>query len=317
VNPALFTKPLRSPLLFHGGSLFLKAENLQPGGSYKVRGVHHFFRGATREELAGGLSTVSAGNLGRSLAEACRAAGVPCTIYVPNSAPAVKKEKIRALGALLRELSFDEVFALVKNPPAEPGFLHPLLTPGLPEGYGEIANEILEDLPETRALLVPFGLGGLALGLTRALKKRGSKLRVIAAELETCAPYAAALAAGNVVKVENTASFVDAIGTPEVMPYVFAEARHAIKESIVVSLTETRAALRELLLLHGIRVEGAAAVALAAAKRFALENPGVKTVALLTGSNIDPEVFAREVDQRAARLASSISATSLRLSSSS
>lgn len=330
---SLHTRPFRTPLLFHGGCLHLKAENLQRGGSYKIRGVHRFLEARQAQGSAtvaagsfaavnsGGFATVSAGNLGRALAEACKALQLPCTVYVPQEAPAVKKDRIRRLGATLVEKPFAEIFSMVENPPAEESFLHPLLTPALIEGYGTIADELLEDLPDANALLVPFGLGGLALGLTRRLRALGSKVKVLAAELDLCAPYSAALEAGRPVRVPRIPSFVDAIGTPFVLPYVFAEARNEIPRSVTVSLGETRAALREALLLHGMRLEGAAAVALAAAKKYAGENPGARTIALLSGGNIDPEVFLAEAEagglQRAERFASSISLTSSRLSSSS
>lgn len=289
------TRPLRTPLLFHKGGLYLKAENLQRGGSYKARGVHEFLtlEGASHPH---GLSTVSAGNLGLAFAEACALLGIPCRVHVPDSAPEAKKEKIRARGATLEERPFAEIFRLVLEPPRERGFLHPLLTPSLLEGYGRIAAEVLEDLPDCGAILVPFGLGGLALALARALRARGAKARVVAAELDTCAPYSAAINAGRPVTVEKRPTFVDAIGTPTVLPYVFEEARELVRESVAVSLEHTRAALRELLLLHGMRVEGAAAVALAAAKRFQAENPGVRTVALLSGGNIDESVFLKELE---------------------
>lgn len=299
--PRSLPPPLRTPLLAHPGGLFLKAENLQRGGSYKARGVHEFlsseaasFGQGASTVYSGGLSTVSAGNLGRAFAEACARLALPCRVYVPDSAPEAKKEKIRAHGAALVEKPFAEIFRLVQEPPRERGFLHPLLTPALLNGYGRIAREVLEDLPACGVILVPFGLGGLALAVARELKERGSRARVIAAELDACAPYSAALAAGRPVTVEKTPTFVDAIGTPTVLPYVFEEARALFPESIAVSLAETRAALRELLLFHGLRVEGAAAVALAAAKRFRAANPRLPAVALLSGGNIDERVFLEE-----------------------
>ncbi len=292
------------PLLPHSYNLSLKAECLQPCGSYKIRGARRYLEQLTAEgkleTLRQGVSTASAGNLGQALAAAAASLNIPCTVFVPSTTPLNKKEKILSLGAQLVELSFPELFALVRDPPSAPGFVHPLLTPGLLEGYGEIAAEIILDAPRTDIIVVPFGLGGLALGIARRLKKIRPAAKVIAAELELCAPFKAALANGSPVRVEKINSFVDAIGTEEVLPYVFREASHLLAGSLTVSLAETREALRILHEKHGLRVEGAAAVAFAAALRFSRSCGNKRVCTVLSGGNIDPEVHAREI--RAARL---------------
>jgi|GEM_PF-7118406 len=294
-----------TPLLLHTDGLRLKAECLQPGGSYKIRGVRRFFERKITcpgglELLRGGVSTVSAGNLGRSLAAEAQSLGIPCTIFVPDSAPFNKKQKILSYGAVLEERPFAEIFRMVHLAPLEPNFLHPLRTPELLEGYGEIAHEVLAEHPETEVIVAPFGLGGLALGIARALQEKNSSATVVAAELDLCAPLGAALSAGGPVKIERISSFVDAIGTAEVLPNVFEEAKDLLAGSISVSIGETRQALLELQLRQNLRVEGASAVALAAGKKLARLSPGSKIVVILSGANIDLEVFERET--HAARL---------------
>lgn len=291
-------KPSQTPLLIHSPNLRLKAECLQPSGSYKIRGVRRFFAQKIATgglpSLKKGVSTVSAGNLGRALALEAQELGIPCTIYVPDSTPLNKKQKILSYGAELIELPFAEIFRLVQNPPENPNFLHPLLTPELPEGYGEIAHEILQTQPDTDLIVAPFGLGGLALGIARALQSRNARAKVVAAELEHCAPLSAALSAGRPVKVEKRSSFVDAIGTPEVLPYVFDEAKNLFAGPVCVSLYDTRIALLSLHQQQNLRVEGASAVALAAGEKISRQCPGLRIVAVLSGANIDLDIFERE-----------------------
>jgi threonine dehydratase len=293
-----FSEELSTPLLRSRGGLRLKAECLQPGGSYKVRGVRRFFSAASRKgELSRlhNVSTVSAGNLGRALAEEAARRSIPCEIIVPDTTPLNKKEKILSLGATLTLRPFAEIFSLVENPPPRENFLHPLLTPELLAGYGTIAEEILRASPDTELIVVPFGLGGLALGIARALEQLKPSARVVAAELDLCAPFRAALNAGTPVKIEQKSrSFVDAIGTPFVLPYVFAEARVLLAGSVTVTIEETRRALLQLYLDHALKVEGAAAVAFAAGEKLADLCPGAKIAVVLSGANIDADVFTRE-----------------------
>lgn len=275
-----------TPLLQIRDNLFVKCEQLQRSGSYKDRGVAELFRDGPR---AASYATVSAGNLGRSLALACREHGLPCQVYLPANAPAVKKAALRDLGATLVELPFPEIFRLVETPPATHEgecFVHPFRTEALLRGYGNLGREILEQLPHATAIVLPFGLGGLFLGVQSHLPR---PLELIAAEPETAAPLSASLAAGRPTTIERIASFIDAAGTPAVFPHIFERVRPTGTE--VIPLEETRAALVELYYRHGLRVEGAAALAFAAAQRLARTNPEKKFVAVLTGGNLDPAIL--------------------------
>jgi len=149
---------VRTPLLAYAaadrayeGRLFLKPEHLQPFGSYKIRGVASAVAAAPEALIREGLSAASAGNMGQAVAFAARASGAPCTIFVPDAAPEVKKDAIRRLGARLEVRPFSEIWAAVSGSGdlGAPGlFIHPTRTESLRLGYGAIGLEILEDLPE-------------------------------------------------------------------------------------------------------------------------------------------------------------------------
>lgn len=280
---------VRTPLLrFQQTRIFLKPESLQPFASYKLRGVAQAVMSAPEELRANGLCTASAGNMAQAVAFMARELKLPCRIIVPDSAPEVKKAAIRNLGAELDEKPFHEVWELVRNPPRSTNelFIHPVFTPGLLEGYGRMAQELLEDRPSLHAVVVPFGVGGLTLGLGRALKKLKPEIRIYTCEPETASPLAVSLKRGRASQVERQPSFIDAIGTPEVLPEVFAEAKDLVHESRIVRLDETRAALRELAERAKLVCEGAAAASFVAARQLASENPTFEIAAILSGGNL-------------------------------
>lgn len=286
--------PLRTPLLMLDERISLKAENLQPFGSYKIRGVSRAIRQADPETLRLGLSAASAGNMAQPVAAFARTLKLSCRIYLPDTAPPVKKGAIRRLGAQLVELPFREVWSLVQEgrPSQDLGlFFHPTRTPGLTEGYGEIVDEILVDLPETDAIVVPFGVGGLSLGVVRRLRELGSRAAVYTCEPETAAPMFASMRTRKPLKVDRRSSFVDAIGTPEVLPEVFELLVPMLAGSLAVSLEEIRKAMGTLLFEKKLVCEGAGAAALAGALKLAETSEHKKIVALLTGGNVTPTVL--------------------------
>jgi len=216
---------------------------------------------------------------------------VPCTVYVPDGAPGAKKEKIAGLGAELVELPFAEIWNLLLEPPAHCGFVHPTRRPELRRGYGDIGRELADDVPGLSAVVVPFGLGGLAMGVAHALREQG--IPVYAAELADQAPLAAAFAGHAIARpLPHGASFVDAIGTPRLLPGMLEEARAFLAGTIPVTLAEARASLAILSREHGETVEGAAAVAFAAAGKLRREIRTGEIAAVLSGGNIAPAVHA-------------------------
>lgn len=264
---------MNSPLIVDPDGPACKAECLLPTGSYKIRGVRAFFEGRQPAELR----VLSAGNLALAAAHECRLRSVACRTLVPQGVSPLKKSKLELLGAEVEELPYDHIWRLVQEPPQDESFLHPF-HPDLLRGYAGIA----EELPDA-ALVVPFGLGGLAMALAR------SQLRIVLCEIEGHAPFERALQAGRPVEGPRLQSFIEALGTPCVLPEVFNRLKDRVEGSIVVSQGETEEALRYLHQRHQLRVEGAAAAALAAARK----RPG--SVALLTGGNISQEAFDRIV----------------------
>ncbi len=275
--------------------LFLKPENLQPFGSYKIRGVLEAIRRAPREVVQRGLATASAGNMAQAVAFAARELNVPCTVYIPETAPDIKKVAIRKLGASVVELPFAAVWKMVREYPESFAglFIHPVLTPGLQEGYSTIASEILADRPSLDAVIIPFGVGGLTLGVGRALKRINPQLAIYACEPETAAPLFASFREGRAVAIERRPSFVDAIGTSEVLPYVFSEAQKIVTESLVVTLAQVEKAIAQILVSSKLVCEGAAAASVAAAQQLLRRHPKMEIACLLTGGNLPPETLSK------------------------
>jgi threonine dehydratase len=171
-------------------------------------------------------------------------------------------------------------------------FLHPL-NPNLVSGYGNISREIHEQLPNCDGLVIPYGLGGLALGVIRSLNAQGSRIPVFICEITDHAPLSRALASGKSISGPKLHSFIEAMGTPEVIPDVFAEIACHVEDVITVTESEVKEGIRLLFARQGIRAEGAAGATMAAAlklKRMGKQNP----VAVLTGGNISDDVF-REI----------------------
>ena len=275
------------------GELFLKLENLQPVRSFKVRGAANALAMIDAGALQAGVYTSSAGNMAQGLAWNARRLGVRCTAIVPDGAPRVKLEAIERLGAETISLPYDEwwnVMATHRYAPLEPAhFIHPSSDVDVMAGNGTIGLEILEDLPEVNSVLVPFGGGGLSCGIATAVRTLRPEVRVYGCEVDTAAPLAAALTAGGPVPCPRTATFVDGIGGPSMLPEMWPPASRLLAGSLVVSLPEVAAAIRHLVQHAAIVAEGAGAAPVAAALK-GLAGPG-RYVAVVSGGNIDPEVL--------------------------
>lgn len=286
---------LRTPLIPYAGDsqIYLKPENLQIFGSYKIRGIATAIRAADPLKLKKGLVTISAGNMAQTVAFAARELKIPCKIFIPNTAPEIKKEAIRKLGAEIIELAFEEIWKMVKsdNLDAHDGVLiHPVFTKGILEGYGSIAKEIIEDLPEVDAIVIPFGVGGLASGMAKTIKLLRPDISIYTCEPTTASPLQASLKVGGSVKVERHSSFIDAIGTPEVLTQVYDNLKNVVRESVTVTPDEAMRSLRNLLMKNKLLCEGAAAVSMAAALKISERGEHRKIACVLSGGNISLEV---------------------------
>ncbi len=274
--------------------IWLKLENLQPIGSFKLRGAGNAMRLAPREALAKGVYTASAGNMAQGVAWNARRLEIPCTVVVPDSAPQTKLAAIERLGAKAVKLPYARWWQVLEDhgyPGIEGLFVHPVSDSSVMAGNGTIALEILEDLPDVDAVIVPFGGGGLSCGIAAALRALRREAKVFAAEVETAAPFAASLAAGKPVAVEHTPSFVDGIGGKSMLPEMWPLASALLAGSLVMSIPEVAAAVRLLAERNHVIAEGAGATSVAAA--IAGKAGGGKVVAIVSGGNIDPARLAK------------------------
>ncbi|MDX6508219.1 MAG: threonine dehydratase [Gaiellaceae bacterium] len=281
---------VRTPLVELDG-VHLKLENLQPIGSFKLRGALNAIALAPREELAEGVVTASAGNMGQGVAWAARELGVACTVVVPEHAPETKLAAIERLGGQIVKVSHERWWQALQDaayPELGGFFVHPVQDEAVMAGNGTIGLELLEDQPELDAVLVPFGGGGLSVGIASAVKALRPEARVYAVEPETGAPLTAAFAAGEPTPIEFHASFVDGAGGPSLLPKMWPLLQEALDGAFAVSLDETAAAVRRLAERSRVVAEGAGALALAASARV----EGGTVCCIVSGGNIDASKLA-------------------------
>src|SRR5438309_2507454 len=224
---------------------------------------------ASPSELERGVWTASAGNMAQGVAWNARRLGIPCTVVVPEGAPATKLAAIERLGARIVAVPHDEwfeTFRTRRRDGLEGLFVHAFSDDAVMAGNGTIGLELLEDLPDVDAVVVPFGGGGLAAGIASAIRALRPRTKVFAAEVATAAPLSASLAKGEATSIEHVRSFVDGIGGPRVFPGMFARARELLDGALVSSLGEVASALRTLVERNHVVAEGAGAASVAAAR---------------------------------------------------
>lgn len=289
---------LRTPLVRLGlpdasPQILLKLENLQPIGSFKLRGATNAMAIAGREALADGVYTASAGNMAQGVAWGARQLGVRCRVIVPERAPDTKVAAIERLGGEVIRVPFEAWWQTMldhRYPGVEGLFIHPFADPAVMAGNGTIGLEILEDAPQVEAILVPFGGGGLSCGIASAVRAIRPDVRVYAAEVETAAPFAASLAAGKATDVSPSPSFVDGIGGKGVFDEIWPLAHELLAGSLVVSLAAVAAAVRLLAERNRVIAEGAGATAVAAALSGSIDAKSI--VCVVSGGNIDSDILA-------------------------
>lgn len=276
------------------GEIYLKLENLQPIGSFKLRGAGNAMRLVGREKLSKGVYTASAGNMGQGVAWNARELGVPGEVIVPDQAPETKLAAIKRLGSKVIKVPFDQWWRVIIEhtyPGIESFFIHPVSDSGVIAGNGTIGLEILEDLPDVDAVVIPFGGGGLSCGIATAIQALKPDTRMYACEVETAAPLKASLAAGSRQAVDYTPSFVDGIGGRSVLEEMWPLVSELIDDSLVVSLQQVAKALKLLLERNRVIAEGAGAASVAAALTGAAGSG--KVVCVVSGGNIDFDKMVR------------------------
>lgn len=269
--------------------IWLKLENLQPIGSFKIRGAANALLQADPQRLkATGVWTASAGNMAQGVGWMARSLGVPFRVIVPDHAPRTKLDAIQRLGGTSIPRPFDEWWRVIQehgDPGMDGEFVHPVSDPRVMAGNGTIGLEVLEDLPHVDTIVVPFGGGGLSGGIASGVRELAPNVRVLAAEVETAAPLRAALDAGHPVQVEYTATFVDGIGSRAVLPEMWPVARELLAGSLVVSVESIADAIRTLASRSRVIAEGAGAAPVAAAMAGMAGDGNV--VCVVSGGNID------------------------------
>jgi threonine dehydratase len=287
---------VRTPLVrLHAGEvppdteICLKLEALQPIGSFKIRGATNAVRTAPEEARRAGLVTVSAGNMAQGVAWAGRELGLSATIAVPEHAPQAKLDAIERLGGTVVKLPYDDWWRAMltsRVDGVEGLFVHPVQDEAVMAGNGTIGLEILDDLPDPDAVVIPFGGGGLTVGIASAIRAMLPEVKIYTAEPATGAALAAALAAGEPTDVEYTASFVDGAGSRRVLDPMWPRVQPLVDGAFGVPIAEVAAAVRLLAARAHVVAEGAGALALAAA--LAGRAGTGKVVCIVSGGNINP-----------------------------
>lgn len=270
--------------------IYLKLENLQPTGAFKVRGAVNAMRSVDRTQLATGVWTASAGNMAQAVAWCAREMGVSCTVVAPETTPKTKLVATEQLGAQIVPVPFLDwldIYRTRKYDGMNGLFIHAFSDPAVMAGNGTIALEILEELPDVDAVITPYGGGGLSCGVAAAFRHFKPVTRCFAAEVATAAPLSASLVAGEMTEVNHSPSFVDGIGAPFLFPEMWDFARQVLDDALVSSLDEVAGAVRLLAGQNHVIAEGAGAASVAAALSG---NAGSgKVVCVVSGGNIGIE----------------------------
>jgi threonine dehydratase len=279
--------------------IWLKLENLQPINAYKLRGAANAVALLSEEERGRGVWTISAGNAGQGVAYAAREAGVPCAVVVVETAPKSKLERMKALGAKLFPVPYDVAWKALEErsfPGADGTFIHPFDDDNFIAGHATMGLEILEDAPDTAAVIASVGGGGLITGVGSAIKTLKPNVKVFGVEPETAAPAALSFEKGSPQVFANwKASFVDGAGGQSMFPRMWERMQPVVDGYFVVTLEETKTAMRLLAEKARIISEGAGALPFAAALSGRAGNGPI--VAIVSGGNIDLNKFCELISQ--------------------
>jgi threonine dehydratase len=273
--------------------IHVKLETLQPIHSFKIRGAANAIRAAPPAQRARGLLTASAGNMAQGVAWVARELGLTATIAVPEHAPQTKLAAIERLGGRILKVPYDDWWQAIVTSriDGEEGlFVHPVADEAVMAGNGTIGLEILEDLPDVDAIVIPVGGGGLTVGIASAVKARKPDTRIVTAEPETGAALHAALAAGGPVDVAYQPSFVDGSGSRRVLDDMWPRLREVVDVAHAVTIADAEAAVRTLAERVRVIAEGAGALSTAAALAGAAGTG--KVACIVSGGNINLATLA-------------------------
>jgi threonine dehydratase len=273
--------------------IYLKLENLQPIGAFKLRGAANRILRASPDELAQGVWTVSSGNMAQGVAWCARELGIPCTVVVPADGTQAKVAAAERLGAEVVRVSRDVFYDILgrrRHDGLRGLFVHPFSDRDVIAGNGTVGLEIVEDLPDVDTVLVGYGGGGLSCGVASALRAVAPRSRVVACEPDSAAPLASAWRAGRPVPSAFTRTFIDGVGGVRLFPEMWDLARILFSDAVTVPVSEVAAAVRLLAVHNAIVAEGAGALPVAAALRGS--GGSGKVCCVVSGGNIEPGTLA-------------------------
>src|SRR5438094_999549 len=277
----------------------LKLENLQPINAYKLRGAANAVALLSKSERERGVWTISAGNAGQGVAYAARAAGVPCVVVVVETAPKSKLERMKTLGAKLIPVPYEIAWKALDErsfPGVDGTFIHPFDDDNFIAGHGTMGLEILEDAPDAAAVIASIGGGGLITGVGSAIKALKPQVKIFGVEPETATPAALSFEKGSPQVFPNwRASFVDGAGGQSMFPRMWERMKPVVDDYLVVTLEQTKNAMRLLAEKARIISEGAGALSVAAA--LSGEAGKGPIVAIISGGNIDLQKFCELISQ--------------------
>lgn len=285
------TKLVASPYFSaqSGNRVWLKPENMQRTGAYKVRGSYYKISTLSDEELGRGLVTASAGNHAQGVAYAAARAGTSSVVVMPTTTPLIKVERTKALGAevILYGDVYDEACERARALAEERGytFIHPFNDPVVACGQGTVAMEVIQELPLVDTILVPVGGGGLACGVSTFAKLYNPKISVVGVEPQGAACLTASLEAGHVVKLPSASTIADGTAVLEPGDLVFPYLQENLDDVITVPDEELIVAFLDMVENHKMIVENSGLLSVAALRHLPAENKRV--VSILSGGNMD------------------------------
>ena len=293
------TDAIYAPKLANGVQLYLKTENLQITGSFKVRGAYYKMTRLSKEEKERGVIACSAGNHAQGVALAAQKNGIKAVICLPDGAPISKVEATKSYGAevCLVEGVYDDAYNKALQLRDEKGytFIHPFNDEDVIAGQGTIALEMLEQISDMDAVLVPIGGGGLISGIAYTLKTLNPRIKVYGVEAKGAPSMKNAVAHGQIETLSNVSTIADGIAVKTPGDLTYECCKKYVDEIVTVSDDEISAAILALMEQHKLVTEGAGAVSVAAAMFGKVDLQGKKAVCVLSGGNIDVTILSRVI----------------------
>lgn len=293
------TDVLYAPKLCPGVELYLKTENLQTTGSFKIRGAYYKMTRLSNEEKAKGVVACSAGNHAQGVALAAQKNGIKAVICLPDGAPISKVEATKSYGAevCLVEGVYDDAYAKALSLRDEKGytFIHPFNDEDVVAGQGTIALELIDQLPDLDAVLVPIGGGGLISGIAYTLKTLNPNVKVYGVQAAGAPSMKNSVESGEIEELGSVATIADGIAVKKPGDLTYELCSKYVDEIVTVSDDEISAAILALMERHKLVTEGAGAVSVAAAMFGKVDLKGKKAVCVLSGGNIDVTILSRVI----------------------